>query len=96
MVEQLRHVERLDLGESEAIVVAIELGMRLVVDERRGHRVAQVHGVAVFGTTRVVVDAVRAGFIAIDEVEPLLRRMAAADFWLSERIIRLTVAQARQ
>lgn len=95
MVDQLRHVKRLDLGESEAITVAVELGLRLVLDERRGLRVAHAYGVTVFGTTHIVVEAARAGLIAIDEVEPLLHRMAAAEFWLSERIIQLAVAQAR-
>ena len=96
MVDQLLHVEELDPGESEAIVLAGERGMRLLLDERRGARVARARGVLVFGTAHVIVEAARRAMISVDEVEPLLRRMAEAEFWLSERIIRLAVAQARE
>lgn len=96
MVEQLLHVEDLDQGESEAIVLAGERGMGLLLDERRGARVVQARGVRVFGTAHVLVQAARQALISVDEVEPLLRRMAGAEFWLSERIIRLAVARARE
>jgi predicted nucleic acid-binding protein len=96
LVDELRHVEPLDLGESEAIALAAELGMRLILDERHGARVARTRGIPVFGVAHVIVEAARAGLIAIDEVEPLLRRMVASTFWLSERIIQLAIAQARK
>lgn len=94
-VEQLRDVDRLDPGESEAIVLAGELGLRLIMDERRGYQVARERGIVVFGTAHVVVEAAWMGLISADEVEPLLRGMVAGTFWLSERIIRLATAQAR-
>ena len=50
----------------------------------------------VFGTAHVLVQATRKALISVDEVEPFLRRMAGAEFWLSERIIRLAVARARE
>ena len=96
MVDQLLHVEGLDPGESEAIVLASERGMHLILDERRGARVAQAHGVLVFGTAHVLVEAARRAMISADQVEPLLRRMAGADFWLSEGLIRHAVALARE
>ena len=95
-VEQLRDVDRLDPGESEAIVLAREPGLRLIMDERHGYRVARERGIAVFGTAHLVVEAARTGLISADEVELLLRGMVAGTFWLSERIIRLAVAQARE
>lgn len=96
MVEQLLHVEGLDLGESEAIVLAMQLGLRLLIDERQGDRVARKHGIVVTGVVGVVLAACRMQIITVDEVEPLLRRMAGADFWLSEGLIRHAVALARE
>lgn len=59
MAEQLVHVEDLDPGESEAIVLAIQLGLRLLVDERRGDRIARAHGIVVTGVVGVVLAACR-------------------------------------
>lgn len=96
MVDQLVHVEDLDPGESEAIVLAIQLGLRLLVDERQGDRIARAHGIVVTGVVGVVLAASRMRIITVDDVEPLLRRMTGADFWLSEGLIRNAVALARE
>ena len=96
MVEQLLHVEDLDLGESEAIVLATQLGLRLLIDERQGDRVARKLGIVVTGVVGVVLAACRMQIITVDEVEPLLRRMAGADFWLSDGLIRRAVVLARE
>ena len=95
LVEQLLHVEDLDLGESEAIALAVQFGLRLLIDERRGARVARAHGIVVTGVVGVVLAACRMQIIAIEEVEPLLRRMTGAEFWLGESLIRHAVLQAR-
>ena len=50
----------------------------------------------VTGVVGVVLAACRMQILTVDEVEPLLRRMAGADFWLSEGLIRRAVAVARE
>ena len=94
-VEGLRQTG-LGLGEAEAIVLAGQLGARLILDERRGSRIARQRGVPVVGTVAVIVAASRLGVIGVDEVEPLLRQMVTVDFHLSEQVIRLAVAEAQK
>ena len=79
-VDELR-VE-LDLGEAEAIVLAIERHADLLlVDERRGRRAATASGLMVTGLLGVVVQAKRTG--AIDAAKPILDALIrTARFWI--------------
>ena len=55
---------RLDPGEAEAIVVAVEIKASLIlVDEQRGRHVATEHGLAVMGLLGVLAEAKGHGLI---------------------------------
>ena len=73
----------LDLGEAEAIVLALERGAELLlVDERRGRRNATAAGLTVTGLLGVVARAKRAGLI--DLAKPILDQLIqTARFWIS-------------
>jgi predicted nucleic acid-binding protein len=94
-VARLRGASGLDTGEAEAIVLAGELGVDLIVDEYQGRQIAQARGIPIIGTVGLVVQAARGGVIAVPEVEPLLRRMVRANFRISERLIRHAVVLSR-
>jgi predicted nucleic acid-binding protein len=72
----------LDLGEAEAIVLAIERRAHLLlVDERRGRRTAIAAGLRVTGLLGVVARAKRAGLI--DSAKPVLDELIqTARFWI--------------
>ena len=85
--------EDLDIGEAEAIVLAIERRAHLVlVDERRGRRTAIAAGLVVTGLLGVVAHAKRAG--VIDSAKPLLDDLIGiARFWISPTLYREVLDQ---
>ena len=83
-VQELR--EDLDPGEAEAIVLAIECRVDLLlVDERRGRRTATAAGLTVTGLLGVVARAKQAGLI--DLAKPVLDELIhVARFWIGPEL----------
>jgi predicted nucleic acid-binding protein len=78
----------LDLGEAEAIVLALSKPKAtLLIDEARGRKVAAGFGLPIIGTAGVLAAAKERGLI--DAVAPLLSELITAhDFRLSEYVRR--------
>ncbi len=88
----LQATSQLDAGESEAILLALELQNLLVIDEVRGRRAAAGLGIPVVGTAGVLIEAKRRGLIPA--VVPYLAEMKRAGYWLSEPLILRAAALA--
>jgi predicted nucleic acid-binding protein len=83
----------LDAGEAAVIALARELSMPILMDERKGRKVAVLaFNLAVFGTGRILVEAKRHGFI--DHVRPAMEQMRAAGYFLSERLVLYVAREA--
>jgi len=82
LVEALNN--ELDIGEAEAIALAVEIqAEQVLIDERRGRLVASRLNLCCTGILGVLVEAKSRGLVA--EVKPLLDALISeAGFWVAE------------
>lgn len=78
--------QRIHAGEREAIALAYELGMPLLIDERRGRQVAYNIGVAVIGSLGVLAEARREEIV--EDLAPLVQTILDSGYWISPEIVK--------
>lgn len=86
VVKRLQNEAKLDLGESEAIALVLELGADLLlIDERRGRAEANRLGIKITGLLGLLVEAKRKSHIVA--VKPLMDALiATSDFRVSSAL----------
>jgi hypothetical protein len=72
-------------GEAEAILLAEELSVPLLLDERRGRRTALDRGIDVLGSLAILAEAKRRALIP--QVKPLVAALLAAGYWIDEELV---------
>jgi predicted nucleic acid-binding protein len=76
----------LDPGESEAIVLARELDTTLVIDEKKGRRIATGMGINIVGLLGIVYMNATDGFVSVLEAKEIVETAQQAGLYLSERL----------
>jgi predicted nucleic acid-binding protein len=78
---QLQQLKALvDDGEAEAIALAQETGLPLILDDRQARAVARRLGVRIIGTVGLLVRAKQSGFIEL--LKPVLNQLKAEGFFI--------------
>ena len=84
---------QLDLGEAEALILALEHpGSAVLVDEKKARKIAQQLGLLTIGTAGLLLRAKREHLIPA--VKPLMDALVAADFRIGEALYREVLRRA--
>lgn len=75
----------LDQGEAEAIALASKLKAVLLIDEKKGRKVAQQYHIPLIGSAAVLIQAKKMNFI--DAVLPFLEKLKVHGYRLSNNLI---------
>ena len=96
VVEELQQAGKLDLGESEAIVIAEEMvAKQLLIDEKAARRVAKARNLPLIGTMGILLLGKRQGYL--ENVKDVLDQMQQKGTRISARLYAqvLILAQER-
>ncbi len=77
----------LDLGESEAIALAKEKNLTIIMDEKRGRKIAKEMGLKVIGLLGVVYLNVKKGFLTKDEASTFLEDAIEHGYRISRKML---------
>ena len=72
-------------GEREAIALAHEIGIPLLIDEKRGRQTAAGMGVFVIGSLAIVAEAHREGIIK--DTTSLVQAILDSGYWINPEIV---------
>jgi predicted nucleic acid-binding protein len=87
-LEILQAASGLDDGESEAIILADELKSDvLIIDERKGRKVAQNLGIVITGTVGILIQAHYENMISEEEVKICFEYLKNSSIRLSDSLI---------
>ena len=87
-LQLLQAVSGLDDGESEAIILADELKSDvLIMDERKGRKVAEKLGIKITGTVGVLLQSYSENMISSVEIKTYLDQLKNSNIRLSESLI---------
>ena len=78
----------LDIGEVEAISLALEMDLRLIIDEKKGRKIAKEKGVNIIGLLGILEANFRLNFISYRELLYILENFKRVNYRLSPKLER--------
>jgi hypothetical protein len=90
LVQEL--LEKLDIGEAESIVLALEQNANfLILDEYSGRLVAEEYGIKIIGVLGILIQAKQQNLIEL--VKPYIEKLVNIGFRLNPNLIRFVLAK---
>ena len=77
----------LDRGESEAIALALELDMPLIIDEKKGRKIALYQGIKIIGLLGIVYLNIKKGYLTQSEAKAFLDDAIEHGYRISSKLI---------
>jgi predicted nucleic acid-binding protein len=85
----------IDPGEAAAITLACETpGAAVILDDKKGRRVARNLGLPVVGTIGLIIEAKRIG--AIERARPAIEALCAVGLYASDEVIQRALKEAQE
>jgi len=94
MLETLKML--LDRGESEAIVLALRLGQPLIIDEKKGRKIARRYGIEIVGLLGIVYLNVKKGRLDAKGAFEFLDEVQERGFRISESLLQRMKQKVKQ
>ncbi len=92
-VENIKKVKelliRLDLGESESIVLAEEQDLVLIIDEKRGKNIALSFGLKAIGLIGILLVYKKKNYLCSSEIIEIVDELREVDFRVSDKLLAL-------
>lgn len=77
----------LDDGESEAIKLAKDTSLPLIIDEKKGRKIATNMGLKIIGLLGVIYLNIKRGYISKDEAKTLFDEISKDGFRISNKLV---------
>lgn len=85
----------LDDGEASAIALCLEKpNSLLIIDERKGRKVAQDLNITTIGTLGILFEAKQQGYL--EKIRPLIEKMQQTDFRISKELLNSILIKAEE
>ena len=85
---ELANLKRLlDDGESEAIKLAKDNSLPLIIDEKKGRKIATNMGLKIIGLLGVIYLNIKRGYMSIDEAKSLFDDISKDGFRISNKLV---------
>ncbi|MEM2087151.1 MAG: DUF3368 domain-containing protein [Thermoproteota archaeon] len=83
----MEHASEIHLGEAQAIVLARENKMLLLIDESSGRAFAEAMGLKVRGTLYIIVEALKKGFLDKSNAKETVLMLASKGFRIEPELL---------
>jgi len=80
---------RLDLGESESIVLAEEQNLPLIIDEKKGKKVALSFGIKSIGLIGILLLYKKKKYLSNEEIIEIVNELREVNFRISDKLLGL-------